>query len=405
MGKFIDHADKQVVNNYIDSYMDSIIDYSKFQKGTPTYVTYYSKDFHASTADKGLGEVVENIGSESPLKFNKILNFPLYSAEEMIPDLTYDEELGLDTDLNSSAIFLPDTIEPQIGDYFSISYEDIEKLYKVNDVQVTAHSDKIFYKITFASVSSSLDILEERQIQDIYEVVFENIGTEKNSIILKRDYIVLDCIRKTYDKIVNRYEKVFFNRKLNQFVYYDSENNAYQYDNNLAIFINNNRMFINEKTLLENIIIEPILTSYEDEENYENSLYNAIEQNDKSLFKNKTYILETFNKGIFKVYSEKYLNILYFPINETDTNSSNIWLNTFLDYDLTNLDEILTKEKFNYDEIINIFLNEFNNTKITYQNLNDMIETIEIKRDYKNYILVPILIYILLKIEYKIFTT
>ena len=406
MGRFIDHEDKKIVNQYIESYMESIIDYSKFQRGTPTYVTYYSIDFHSSTADRGLGEVLENIGSESPLKFNKILNFPLFATEEMIPELNYDEELGLDTDLNSTALILPDTIEPQIGDYFLISYEEINKLYKINDVSVTAHSDKIFYKITFASVSSNLDILEERQIQDIYEVVFENIGTEKNSVILKKDYLLLNNLRQLYDKLADRYKYLFYNKTLNQFILIkeNSSNLERLYDNNLSIFINKNKFFIAEKTLLENIIIEPCYKKFNDYLDYEYSLFFSIEEKNKEIYKNKSLGEATITDSIFSLYPEIYKKIIYYSINETDLNSENIWLNDILDYSNSNLNNILNKTEFEYKDVINLYMFEFDNSRVTYDFFIKMILTLKNNRNYKTYTLLPIILYILLKIEDKIFT-
>ena len=63
---------------------------------TQTYVTYYHIDVDESTTDTGFKDVASIIGWRSPIKFNKIENFPLYGLEQIALQLQ-DEEQVLDT--------------------------------------------------------------------------------------------------------------------------------------------------------------------------------------------------------------------------------------------------------------------------------------------------------------------
>ena len=66
----------KIINSHISNYIDTVTDFSKYLEGTPTFSRYYSKDVTASTSDVGLQNVNQNIGNESPLKYNLIRNFP-----------------------------------------------------------------------------------------------------------------------------------------------------------------------------------------------------------------------------------------------------------------------------------------------------------------------------------------
>ena len=75
MGKFIQekNVEQKVLNNYFDNYLDTTDRYSKWLQGSPTFVTYYSINLENSTQDRGLNNVTEIVGGESPIKYNKCI--------------------------------------------------------------------------------------------------------------------------------------------------------------------------------------------------------------------------------------------------------------------------------------------------------------------------------------------
>ena len=398
MGKFINNDEKVLVNNYIDNYMSSIVEYAKFQNGTPTYVTYYSIDQQATTVDIGLGEVVHNIGSESPVKFNKILNLPLYGMSEIQPELGFEEDGGLYTDQDGNAIILADTIIPNINDYFIISYQNLPKLYKVNEFEVTTFSDKVYYKINFHADDSSIDLLEERQIQDIYEIVFENIGTEKNSVILRRDYLVLQRTRLLYDNLSCKYIKIFYDKIVDAFIYQDKiDEHLKYYDNCLTKFINNNSLFIVEKTLLTNINTKPYFESYKLDLEYEETIYYAIEN---GLYDYEYQYLSSngsIQSSIFSLLRYKYNEFIHFPVDlENGINElKDLFSKEYL------LEDILNKEIVSYKEIIQVFKYEY---KKNFDMIITLIEKLKLKRNLEDFLLLPIILFILNEVEENLVT-
>ena len=162
MGKFLqeESMEQKVLNNYFDNYLDTTEKYSKWLQGSPTFVTYYSINLENSTQDQGLNNVMEIVGGESPIKYNKIENFPIYLDSDMNFNTNLEEDAGFDSDSEGTAILLPGTIVPQNDDL--ILFEVLEKkyIYRINNVEYSNTSIRKFYKISFSVSPFDIDTLE-----------------------------------------------------------------------------------------------------------------------------------------------------------------------------------------------------------------------------------------------------
>lgn len=423
MGKFIETNEKKFINNYIQSYMNATDDYSKYMEGSPTFTTYYSVDQEATTTDIGLGAVVEVVGSESPVRFNKIYDFPIYGIDEIIPNINYEEDSGLDTEMDGTGIILPNTIHPSPEDIFVVSYNSHDIIYRVNNVETSSYSDKMFYKISFDKEAFSLEILEERQITNEFNVVYDNIGTEYFSVIEKSNYLLLDDIYEIYSKIVKNYTRFFFFRRLGSFIYNDDtirsinlkeyEGDSY-YDPKLALFINHNNLFTEQKSFMSNIHISSLLVDrYYD---YDFTIYNAIENYNLNDFDYDVMYYNRIKSCPFSLYPEPYYEIVHISSALTsqviyhEGQFENIFTKDFADMlenytvytDLDDSTDII-------ERIIVIFLKEFSTFKSEIDNrkirdLVNLCKQVIVTRDKHGYMLIPCILYILRQIIKKIYT-
>ena len=94
---------------------------TRFLDKNPTFVTYYHVNVNESTVDEGFRDIEAILSHRSPLRFQKIINFPLYGIEAIVLNLS-DNEQGLDTNFEGEAIILPNTIKPLQNDFFIINY-------------------------------------------------------------------------------------------------------------------------------------------------------------------------------------------------------------------------------------------------------------------------------------------
>lgn len=364
MGKFInDNSERTLVNKYVDSYLNGISKYSKYINSVPNFVTYYSRDYIESTEDSGMGTVNEIVGDESPTRYNKINNFPLYGVEDSAPELNADGINGLGLINEGSAVIIPDTIVPRPDDLFIFSYsEDTEEaklIYRVTDVNVTAIDSNTFYQITYNSTPYDEEILEKKQISDNYELIYDNISTSQNTLVLEEDYIIAGKLEKLFNELREVYLELFYSNRLNIFAIYDKFDNTVILDPVLNEFIKDKKIFIEKGSIGYNI--------------YPNKLveFSRIDKRNSPYYRNSieeiSYLVQPNNKGSLLIFPEKF-SIL-----------------TFLNSKIDGTDSILVDRNylFNIDEV----RNNFKDIECKVQKILDLITP-----DIEYYITVPIVL-------------
>jgi hypothetical protein len=392
MGKFVE--EKAIIETYLDNYVKTTNDFSRFIEGSPNFVTYYSKDVQASTEDMTLGGVLEVIGSESPIKFNKIENFPIYNMEEVSPNLEFGDDTGLDTTVESTAIILPNTIKPLPNDYFMVNYLNKNYLFRVSNVEINNIHNRVYYKISYYLSNSDVNILEERQLTDSYKVVYENLGKEAKSVIKESDFLLLNNLDDVYAKLRDFYIKFFYNKDYNTFLYKDR-----MYDNLLMKFIANNSLFIKTRTFLKNIKIESLLKEDMDAFFiYESSLYSALENRDTDELSNLFYVprIITDKSSIFALFRNKYeVNEMVYTNDES--------LDPYPLFGSDFVEKIQNRELYEstdgHEFQIKNFIIQFLNNTLIKEDLVSYIINKNPRMSLANYILIPCVLFIIKEIE------
>jgi len=388
MGKFIEEQD--VIQTQLDNYIRQTYDFSSYIEGGPTFVTYYAKDILASTEDIPLGGVIETIGVESPIKYNKIENFPLYGMGALTPENNFDETEGLDTTIEGDAIILPNTVKPLVNDFFSVPGQAGNLLFRVNEVAVDHAGNKVMYKVSYSLTASSNGVLDEEQITETYKVVYENIGKDCKSVIKESDFLLLDHIDSVSDDLSNAYIKLFYNKNYNTFLY-----NDIIYDNILIRFITNNSLFIKTRTFLKNIKIEPLLEeSMDDFYIYQESFFYALETKDISTLKDFLFTSTKVQDptSIFALFKNKY-EIWELIYNESLVEDPIAVLP--LDFVSNIKGNLLYDTEVNPDMQIFNFVVQYLNNSLVNEDLIDYINKERFKSTEVNYMLIPCILFML----------
>lgn len=334
MGKFVD--EKAIVDKNIESFNNYINDTGKYIEGNVTHTTYYQKNQNYSFEDVGLGNVVEIIGSESPIKYNKIENFPLYGMTELNLSYDFDEDESLDNNIDGSAVILANTIKPLPDEFFSITYLNKDFLFRVNNVEGSHIGKKFYYKIDFSLSRSNIKILEENQIAERYEFDYDTLGSNNSPIIISDLYSRLEKIEDVMYELKTSYKKRYYRPDFNMFSYMNL------IDDNIHYFLDKKvDLFITNKTYMENLKIEPILHEFCPEiidKYYNHTIYNFFE----NLYENIDYLNDyysniisiNFNKnGLCKLNKSylKFEEILWIPnkIDNEDYTKVNLILSNF----------------------------------------------------------------------------
>lgn len=309
--------EESMINQNVLAYEDRLHSpMARFIDKTPSYVTYYHIDTEGSTVDEGYQNIASYIGNRSPLRFNKIERFPLYGIEDIVLQLE-EEDQGLDTAYEGDAVIVPNTIKPLPDDYFIIPYIKKPMLFRVTNISFDTIAENNFYKINF-----KLEHIDSTKIQDIekqvdekYTCILQNIGTENNCIIQTGFKEKLDAVDKLYDDIADTFVTLFYNDRHNS-ILGEIGPNMKLFDPLQAQFINKYSLF-NKKNNFKTIILTDQFTDSKRKIKYENSIYRLIETRDMkrlSRFPYRIYPAVTQEESSFSRWDDISVYIMDVPI-------------------------------------------------------------------------------------------
>ena len=370
--------------------------------GQPVLVTYWNLNDTVSTVNSGTETVDENIGPESPNRFNKIENFPLYGAvRELLPEVTQDDTL-LDLEMNCEAVILPDTIRPSTNDYFEYNFGENGKrsiIFKVNNINLSTIKNNGYYKIECNMIDvdhhNRYSERIDKQVVKTFETNLETIGTNDKCIIESKHLGFIKRIKHVMTDILDQYMNLFYSEKYNSLVYHGLFQGDYlAYDPWVTNFIIQNNIFT------KGIIRPTILVNFDAEtdfrQKYNETFFHAIEIKSTKYLKKLRYVPITFSKlntNPFTYYGEEIAFKLDIYEDSPTKYSSNIYMNILC------LNNIIRNEKTSV-------LNELELMLVDYFNLDDMsnILTDNMLKTFEQFVMTydeywfrftPILIYLL----------
>ena len=388
--------------------------WSVYLESKPTFTTYYHVNKIRSRTDKGL-KVPERLnGALSPIRYNKLINFPLYGIEQIQLQLEEEDE-GLTSDYNGEAIILPNTIHPTPDDYFIINYLEKKYMFRITNYAYDTIKSNNYYKIEYTIQSVDADFFNdiERQVVKTYYTQFENIGTEDKVFLTEEDKLNTDKIASIYDEIAAEYLALYYepnSEPYNTLLFTRASNSwnsdyDYIFDQNLVHFCNKNNLFY-KKNATDSIIFYEEPRKYFTMD-YRNSIYDRLEHKEASDVNtaNRWFSLEptVSMDSIFLYYRDrrpKYLRSYQGSNNFYGGANEEYLPQTFIDSIINNNQDNLTNP---IDKFISCWLTD--NRGENNQNLLDILDKINRyhnKYNFHNFIFVPLFLYCLMNLYNEI---
>lgn len=356
----------------------------------PALTTYYNQDIRTSTLDEGSKTEYTGIGKDSPLRFNKINNFYVYGLEKIATELDYGD-WGLESSsIEGECIILPNTIVPIPNDFFIINHADKKLLFKVTNVSVnTIENGSNFYKINYKLDQVDSDKIEA-QVNDTFEMIVTNVGTQFKTIIKTSDYHHIDHVECILDRLKTYYRDLFYSTRVQTFIFMIDEDRFY--DPYMIEFIKKHQLMKNGNDYLyvAHQTVVPATFSLD----YDKTFFRLIEHprklnpEKKPLFCSQATLIEEY-LSILSTRAEDYYKINY--IRENNANP-NMYIIENFKKDL--IDRIYDNNKYKDNNYLNIIIKYLNNEKITVEDVYT-IEDIDFEKEMSLFYNIPILIYIL----------
>jgi hypothetical protein len=208
MATLLDDDNFSITEDTIREKVVNAVDtYSTYFEKAPTFVNYYSIDYMTSRRDVSLGTFDKVVGADSPLKFSKIEDLPIYSIEEF--DLSLEETtFGSEGAIESTAVIPPDMVVPRIDDVFTINHDGLDALYRVSNVKKSHISGPAFYSITFFLYETSILDIED-QVSEELKVVNDGTRPENTRIVKKSNAVLLEILNACIDNLQDLYISEF----------------------------------------------------------------------------------------------------------------------------------------------------------------------------------------------------
>jgi hypothetical protein len=204
---------------------------NKYIESGAILTTYYNINEDATTVDRGLKDIEQIFGKQSPIRYNQIDNLPLYGFDSANPNNT-DEQQVEDIVVEGDCIILPSMIVPKQYDIFTINHLKMKAFFQVTEVTYDSMRVEGFYKIRYRLLSTSSETSENLKAQTVnhYKCDMTAIGTDKNPIIRYDDFVRKSQIEKMINDMITSYRALFYNEKHNCFLYRDTETSTRWFD-------------------------------------------------------------------------------------------------------------------------------------------------------------------------------
>lgn len=223
MGKILETTYHDTVER-ITSFNKDLINNSFYTLNDkkPTIVTYYNINKELSGLDPGSKVAYDNIGDDSPLRFNKIDDFIIYGFTK-IELQTENDEFGLEAEKVAGECFvLPNTIVPTEGDYFEVDHiTDSTWLFIITDVQKdTLENGSNAYKLSYKLEYIDHDRLL-KNVAEEYTMIEKREGTNIAKVIENNKLAAAKLMDKTAVMLKSYFNDLFYNDKVQTFIYTD----------------------------------------------------------------------------------------------------------------------------------------------------------------------------------------
>lgn len=262
----------------------SLEDYSSYLNSLPLLVEYYSKDHFNSTFDENLGTVQEILGPDSPVKFNKIQNFPLYKASILEGTEDDSEEVGTEGDVQGTAIVPPQQVYPRVDDLFIIKFYGKETVFRVSSVKRSNIKGKSFYEISYYLYSTLGDGGNiDNQVKKEYKVVGSPSSVTKSAILAVDKAEICERLQNKIELLINRM-KAFYSDEGEAYLF-DLGTGKIRWDECVHAFIAKNGLFDRSIAYRNEVILRSLdpLDNGDFYDQYSSSIYFALEQGNYSL--------------------------------------------------------------------------------------------------------------------------
>ena len=365
-----------------------------FNDKKATIVDYYNKSTVYSTLDESSGLEYDTVGEDSPTKFNLIKDALIYGLDKVQINLELNDDGVYGEDITGDAYILPNTFEPQVGDFFLITYLKEHILFEVTEIQPDTLDNgnnfwKIGYKEEFTG-TDAIDAIHKFNLNEEFKMLTSTVGTNMKSIIRSTDYDLIAEIEGNAVGLKEYYKQTFSKNPIQTFSY--SLNGFHMYDPYLIEFMIRNKTLEGTKNYVYIDHAMNVWTTFGID--YDRTFFRALELKSKEKANNcNTIGVATIVTDSLSLLTTRIDNYYYLDYKIRDfppfATKIEVIPNEFIDSIVNG-----TKIDDKFPKFFKIIYDYFNDVKFTKSDL-DLLDEIDYTDTKDLFYFTPMLIFIL----------
>ena len=399
MGKILTTTYKDSIEKVTTFYNDLVNNpFYQYNDQKPIVVTYYNLDKTYSSLDTGSKLSYDNIGKQSPLRFNRIYDLIIYGFNKIQLSSQIDE-YGLESDnITGDCVLIPNNFMPTEGDYFEVDHiKDSTYLFIVTDVQKdTLNNGSNAFKITYKLEYHSNINLNDLVINN-FRAIEVREGTNIKKVVRCEDYDTAKYIDDTCVYLKKYFNDLFYNPYVQTWTFEDLTEYRI-YDQYMIEFLIRNKILADgEDSYIAVTHVIPVHQTFNID--YDRSFLRVFETKrvDKLLSSNRNLVADYINNygSIFESRWETYYKAKY--VERYEPPYTTYCLGDDLIYDIVDHKLVPSDNDELKPELWkNILIKYFYNEEITTDEVSS-IEDLKFEYAKNAYYIIPLLIFCLEK--------
>jgi len=295
-----------------------------------------------------------------------------------------------------------------VNDYIIFKIPGVEKelLFRINNVKYNTIQSNDFYIVDLDIREIGINLRDRlsTQIVEVYQTIFDNIGTDDKCFILLDNLEKIKAIVKTYNHFKDLYSNIFYNKECNSFVFYDNQVSLDQtepiwlYDYYISKFITETQLYYvpNEEKSLVLTYNDTLPIDMNNQ--YNKTLLAAVYNRSIDYLNTYTYY---FQSAVRKEFSPFVLNgyncnstNLHFSKVEIDTTCPNGGIYLLQEYYSSSLIQQIKNNFLTSSDFIDVIIFNYLTNKNIDITKDDLINY-NFDNNLRTYMYLPLVLYIL----------
>lgn len=308
--KFINNTKNEIIENVLNGYKRRVDNEFYIYQSNYVLGTYYNINDNRSTTLNNTSLIESSDGIKSPILFDKFMNMPIGGLSDIDVDIEYNEFGEEGSDITGDIFLFPNIIIPTSEDRFRFNHIP-DLLFKVtSSTTIKLDNGKNMWKLSYKLDKTDIKNSNiENLISDIYHVIIDNIGSNMKIAIKNDDYVKVKNLDKILSNLKNKYMSSFYSSHVDTLIL--KHNNIFIYDPYLIEFIIRTNLMEdnNIRTIFYHHIDNNVMEFNQD---FEDTIFNAIINNDITKFKTNNFNLNLINDimSIFLTRNDQYFKVI-----------------------------------------------------------------------------------------------